>query len=72
MDVYEDALALAEIALNEERRANESRRNFLKYLFHEVCTPLNSISIGIELLERHCSKEEEVGDSFLSVSLIFS
>ena len=66
MDVYEDALAVAEIALNEERRANESRRNFLKYL-HEVRTPLNSISIGIELLERRCNQEEEekVGDSFL-------
>ena len=66
IDVYEDALAAAEIGLNEERRANESRRNLLKYL-HEVRTPLNSISIGIELLERHCNKEEEEekGDSFL-------
>eukprot|EP01035_Chromulina_nebulosa_P069649 gene69649-biopygen48317 len=37
--------------LEKERQANESRRAFLKYLFHEVRTPLNSLSMGIELLK---------------------
>ena len=36
--------------LEKERYANECRRNFLKYLFHEVRTPLNSLTMGIELL----------------------
>ena len=33
-----------------DRKANEARRAFLKYIFHEVRSPLNSLSIGIELL----------------------
>ena len=36
--------------LEKERYANESRRTFFKYLFHEVRTPLNTLTIGIELL----------------------
>jgi signal transduction histidine kinase len=43
LDTHKDALIFAELALDEERRANESRREFLKYLFHEVRTPLNSL-----------------------------
>ena len=35
----------------KECYANEARRNFLKYLFHEVRTPLNSLTMGIELLQ---------------------
>ena len=30
---------------------NEARRNFLKYIFHELRSPLNSLAIGIEVLE---------------------
>jgi signal transduction histidine kinase len=37
--------------LEKERYANESRRAFMKYLFHEVRTPLNSLTMGIELLK---------------------
>jgi signal transduction histidine kinase len=36
--------------LEKERYANESRRTFFKFLFHEVRTPLNTLTIGIELL----------------------
>ena len=50
MDVHSDALIEAEYALNEEKSANEARRAFLKYIFHEVRTPLNSLTMGIELL----------------------
>jgi signal transduction histidine kinase len=32
--------------------ANESRRNFTKYIFHEVRSPLNSLVMGIEILQR--------------------
>jgi two-component system sensor histidine kinase/response regulator FitF len=38
-------------AFSDEQKANEARRSFMKYLFHEVRTPLNSISMGIELIE---------------------
>eukprot|EP01035_Chromulina_nebulosa_P028135 gene28135-biopygen17998 len=37
--------------LEWERQANTARRAFLKYLFHEVRTPLNSLTMGIELLK---------------------
>jgi signal transduction histidine kinase len=41
-------------ALAEEnfRNINEARRNFLKYIFHELRSPLNSLTIGIEILEK--------------------
>mmetsp|Transcript_3773 Transcript_3773/g.5315 ORF Transcript_3773/g.5315 Transcript_3773/m.5315 type:complete len:648 (+) Transcript_3773:74-2017(+) len=52
MDIHKEALLFAQEELHEERRTNDSRRSFLKYLFHEVRTPLNSLSIGIEILNR--------------------
>ena len=39
-------------ALSETRRINEARRDFLKYIFHELRSPLNSLTIGIDLLQR--------------------
>eukprot|EP00597_Dinobryon_sp_UTEXLB2267_P008067 CAMPEP_0170084854 /NCGR_PEP_ID=MMETSP0019_2-20121128/19914_1 /TAXON_ID=98059 /ORGANISM="Dinobryon sp., Strain UTEXLB2267" /LENGTH=692 /DNA_ID=CAMNT_0010301085 /DNA_START=328 /DNA_END=2406 /DNA_ORIENTATION=- len=65
LDIHKDALILAEFALSQERRANESRRAFLKYLFHEVRSPLNSLSIGIEILDRCDKLESEERDSLL-------
>ena len=50
-DAHAHALLDAEHELERERQANESRRAFLKYLFHEVRTPLNSLTMGIELLK---------------------
>ena len=38
--------------LSSDRKANEARRAFLKYIFHEVRSPLNSLSIGIEILSK--------------------
>ena len=35
-----------------ERRAAESRRNFLKYIFSEVRVPLNMLTMGISVLEQ--------------------
>lgn len=35
----------------EEIRANESRRAFVKYIFHEVRTPLSSLTMGVDLLK---------------------
>ena len=33
------------------RSINEARRNFLKYISHELRSPLNSLTIGIEILQ---------------------
>ena len=52
MDIHFDLIVTARMALSEEndRRANEARRSFLKYIFHELRSPLNSLAIGIEIL----------------------
>jgi len=50
-DVHTHVLLTAREDLEKERQANESRRAFLQYLFHEVRTPLNSLTMGIELLK---------------------
>ena len=49
-------------ALSEEnfQNINEARRNFLKYIFHELRSPLNSLAIGIEILEK--SEDLKEGD----------
>ena len=46
------------VALNVEKSANEARRAFLRYVFHEVRVPLNSISMGLHVLETHEFDEE--------------
>ena len=50
MDVHLDAMKGVEKALAEEKRANEARRGFMKYIFHEVRSPLNSLTMGIDVL----------------------
>ncbi len=50
-NAHTHALLEVQRDLDLERRANQSRRDFLKYLFHEVRTPLNSLTMGIELLK---------------------
>ena len=42
------------------RNITEARRNFLKYIFHELRSPLNSLAIGIEVLEN--SEDLKEGD----------
>jgi len=37
-----------------EKRSNEARRAFLRYVFHEVRVPLNSISMGLYILADRC------------------
>ena len=57
MDIHADMLIKAE--LREEQRANEARRAFMKYLFHEVRTPLNSLTMGIDMLKMSDSLHAE-------------
>lgn len=43
MDIHLDLINEAERDLQEELRANHARREFMKYIFHEVRTPLSSL-----------------------------
>lgn len=52
MDLNMDALIVSNWNLRKEMGANRSIKNFMKYMFHEVRTPLNSIAMGIDLLEQ--------------------
>jgi signal transduction histidine kinase len=59
MDIHMNVLIDVDIALLREKEANETRRSFMKYIFHEVRTPLNSINLGIEyLLESNHMRNE--------------
>ena len=51
MDLHMDLQKKTQSALLEERRTNDARRAFMKYLFHEVRTPLNSLTMGIDMLK---------------------
>jgi signal transduction histidine kinase len=50
MDMHLEALVQVEQNFLQEERANEARKTFMKYIFHEVQNPLNSITCGIRLL----------------------
>ena len=52
MDEFVNALSDAREELSKEMIANQLRRAFLKYIFHEVRTPLNSMVMGLELLKK--------------------
>eukprot|EP01036_Dinobryon_divergens_P061816 gene61816-biopygen28796 len=62
IDIHLELLESARRALSEEnfRSINEARRNFLKYIFHELRSPLNSLTIGIEVLQN--SEDLSEGD----------
>ena len=47
-----------------DRRAADSRRNFLKYIFQEVRVPLNMLSMGISVLEQ--------GDSVIEPATVYA
>jgi len=65
LDIHFDALVVTQQALSVERMANEARRAYLKYLFHEVRTPLNSLSMGIDILDRNDNLNGEDMESLL-------
>ena len=50
MDIHLGLMVEAEKALLEERRANDARRQFMRFIFHEVRTPLNSLTMGIDMI----------------------
>jgi signal transduction histidine kinase len=61
VDVHMEGVEIAMTnALQDEKSANENRRAYLKYLFHEVRSPLNSLTMGIQILQG-CRIEEDYG-----------
>ena len=58
LDEHLDAMDPNVFHLLTEKRANESRRAFLRYVFHEVRVPLNSITMGLHLLSDNESIDE--------------
>ena len=47
------------LELIRERSANEGRREFLRYIFHEVRVPLNTVTMGIDILRNTEDMNEE-------------
>mmetsp|Transcript_25417 Transcript_25417/g.36490 ORF Transcript_25417/g.36490 Transcript_25417/m.36490 type:complete len:102 (+) Transcript_25417:784-1089(+) len=45
LDFHFGTLVMTQEALSLVKTANEARRGYLKYLFHEVRTPMNSLSL---------------------------
>ena len=46
--------------LIREKSANEAKRQFLRYIFHEVRVPLNTVTMGIEFLSKSENLKEEI------------
>jgi signal transduction histidine kinase len=51
-DSHQERLKGIEREGEDNKRTDEARRSFLKYIFHEIRNPLNSVAMGIEILER--------------------
>ena len=51
--VFVSTLSLESVVMQfaSERKVNERRRQFLRYVFHEVRVPLNTITMGITVLK---------------------
>ena len=59
MDLNADSVVVYKWKLRQEIGANDSRRAFMKCIFHEVRTPLNSICMGIDILEQSSAARDE-------------
>lgn len=47
------------LLVEEKKKAEESRLMFLRYVFHEVRVPLNSVALGLQLLQDSSSNFSE-------------
>jgi signal transduction histidine kinase len=52
-----------EDAKKEAENANQVKRNFLSYIFHEIRVPMNAIAIGIDIIEQEEEKKEAAKDN---------
>ena len=60
LDLQTDAVVVSNWTLQQEIRANNSRRSYLKYVFHEVRNPLNSLVLGIDILEQSTNPRDDI------------
>lgn len=47
------------LLVEEKKKAEESRLMFLRYVFHEVRVPLNSVALGLQLLDSEHTSEQD-------------
>ena len=59
LDLHEEAAVISKWMLQQEILANNSRRSHMKYVFHEVRNPLNSLVLGIDILEQSDTVRDE-------------
>ena len=59
LDLQEEAAVMSRWMLQQEIAANNSRISYLKYVFHEVRNPLNSLVLGIDILEQSSSIQDK-------------
>ena len=52
----------------QDLKANESRRAFLRYVFHEVRVPLNSISLGVQILRSSFAESSQEMEILIMVN----
>jgi signal transduction histidine kinase len=67
MDIQFELLVKSEREFDEEKQANVNRRAFMKYLFHEVRTPLNSISLGIDMLQANGGVNDQLRENLTNI-----
>lgn len=51
------------LLVEERKKAEESRLVFLRYVFHEVRVPLNSVALGLQLLQESTHLSEQDHDT---------
>lgn len=51
--IFVSTLSMESVVMQfaSERKVNDRRRQFLRYVFHEVRVPLNTITMGITILK---------------------
>eukprot|EP01041_Mallomonas_annulata_P001163 gene1163-2257_t len=55
----ENHVQVMRLALQVEERSNEARRAFMRFIMHDVRVPLNSITMGIDVLSGKKSNKDE-------------
>jgi signal transduction histidine kinase len=68
MDIRFEHLVNSERAFRGEKQANANRRAFMKYLFHEVRTPLSSLSLGIGMLQTNGGLNEQTRENLTNIN----
>ena len=64
-----DKLDINRVAVIGEKAANAARNQFVRYVFHEVRVPLNSLTMGLHLLKMQGPQmKEEISNTIEVIS----